>query len=118
MIYSFACPAPCHRKIEVDACHPRDAIEKAIFAGALSCRNGDFRCICVEARLNMPAIPWEQLRSIVGLGIREGKMAFQAEDHNSVDVLYQNDPQNGRRHDHYEVEKTASNVWTKLASCP
>ena len=74
MIYSFACPAPCSRKLEVDACDHCEAIEKVITAGAISCRNVDFRCTCDQASLNMPPIPVDQLRSIVGLSIREGKM--------------------------------------------
>jgi hypothetical protein len=71
MIYSFACPAPCDREIKVEAHDNRDAIEKIITAGAISCRNSDSHCSCSHARVELSPIPEEQLRHIVSLCMRE-----------------------------------------------
>ncbi len=71
MNYSFACPAPCHREIQVDANDHLDAVEKIILAGAISCRNIDNQCCCQHARLDMPPIPEEKLRHIVSLCVQE-----------------------------------------------
>ncbi|MHB8908626.1 MAG: hypothetical protein ACYDAA_07085 [Syntrophales bacterium] len=71
MIYSFACPAPCDRKIKVEAHDNLDAIEKIITAGAISCRNSDTQCSCSRAQIELSPIPEEQLRNIVSLCMRE-----------------------------------------------
>lgn len=71
MNYSFACPAPCHREIQVDANDHLDAVEKIILAGAMSCRNIHNRSSCKHARLDMPPIPEEKLRHIVSLCVQE-----------------------------------------------
>ncbi len=71
MTYSFACPAPCNREITVDAHDTLDAVEKIIMAGAISCRNGDNRCVCSHARIDMSPMPEEELRGIVSLCMRE-----------------------------------------------
>jgi hypothetical protein len=65
MVYTFACPVPCHRVIEVHANSDDDAIDKIIVAGAVSCRNMANRKHCEEGRRHMPSLSMEQLRDIV-----------------------------------------------------
>jgi hypothetical protein len=71
MTYSFVCPLPCNREIRVAANNNLDAIDKIIMAGAISCRNSKNKCICEKAHFDMPPIPEEQLKNIVGLCMRE-----------------------------------------------
>jgi hypothetical protein len=65
MVYTFACPVPCHRIIKVYANTDDDAINNIIVAGALSCRNMANRKYCEKSRRDMPSLPAEQLREIV-----------------------------------------------------
>jgi hypothetical protein len=71
MNYSFACPVPCNRKIEVVACDYRDAVDKIIAAGAMRCRNSDNQCRCEQAHFALSPMPSEQLRHTVSLCMRE-----------------------------------------------
>ena len=71
MIYSFLCPFPCNRKIEVDAKDHPDAIDKMLRAGAMRCRNGENRRICERATLALNPMPEEQLKCLVGLCLQE-----------------------------------------------
>ena len=65
MVYTFACPVPCHRVIKIFANTDDDAINKIIVAGALSCRNMGNKTYCEKGRHHMPSLPGDQLREIV-----------------------------------------------------
>ncbi|MDP1989871.1 MAG: hypothetical protein Q8K00_02515 [Syntrophales bacterium] len=65
MVYTFACPVPCHQVIKVYANTDDDAINNIIIAGALSCRNMANRKYCEKSRRDMPSLPEERLREIV-----------------------------------------------------
>lgn len=69
--YSFICPPPCNRKIMVEAKNNMDSIDKIIMAGAIGCRNSENLCSCEKAHVDMPPIPVEQIKEIVGLYMRE-----------------------------------------------
>jgi transcription elongation factor Elf1 len=71
IIYSFICPPPCNREIMVEAKNNLEAIDKILMEGAISCRNSGNRSTCEKAHFNMPPIPIEQLKDIVGLYMRE-----------------------------------------------
>ncbi len=71
MTYSFACPLPCDHEIKVHAKNNDDAVNAIIGAGAMRCRNSEKECHCDKARLCMPPMPREQLRSIVRLCMKE-----------------------------------------------
>ena len=71
MTYSFACPFPCSHEIKVHAENSDAAVNAIIKAGAIRCRNIEKQCRCKEARLKMPPITDEQLRSIVRLCMEE-----------------------------------------------
>jgi hypothetical protein len=71
MIYSFICPPPCNREIIVEAKNNMDAVDKIIMSGAISCRNSKYKLYCEKYHFNMPPIPMEQLKNIVGLYMRE-----------------------------------------------
>jgi hypothetical protein len=65
MVYTFACPVPCHRVIKVYANTDNDAINYIIVAGALSCRNIANLKYCEKSSRDMPSLPEERLREIV-----------------------------------------------------
>jgi hypothetical protein len=69
--YSFTCPVPCDYEIKVNAKNNDDAVNAIIWAGAMRCRNSEKDCHCDKARLSMPPMPREQLRSIVRLCMKE-----------------------------------------------
>jgi hypothetical protein len=69
--YSFACPVPCDYKIKVHAKNHDDAVNAIIRGGAIRCRNSEKDCHCDKARLSMPPMPREQLKSIVQLCMKE-----------------------------------------------
>jgi hypothetical protein len=69
MVYTFACPVPCNRVIEVYANTDDDAINKMIVAGAMSCRNMANQKYCEMDRYDMPSLPEAQLREIVRLSM-------------------------------------------------
>lgn len=69
MVYTFACPVPCHQVIKVYANTDDDAINNIIVAGALSCRNMANRKYCEKSRRDMPSLPEERLREIVRLSM-------------------------------------------------
>ncbi len=68
MVYTFACPVPCHRVIKVYADTDDDAVNKIIVAGAMSCRMANQK-YCEKGRHKMPSLPEEQLREIVRLSM-------------------------------------------------
>jgi len=70
--YSFACPAPCKREVKVSASNDLDAVEKIITAGAMSCRTIGDRRSCDQAPFDMPPMPEDELRHLVGMCLREG----------------------------------------------
>jgi hypothetical protein len=69
MVYTFACPVPCHRVIKVYANADDDAINELIVAGAMSCRNTANQKYCEKCQYDMPSLPEEQLREIVRLSM-------------------------------------------------
>jgi len=69
--YLFRCPPPCDREVMVEAKNKRDAIDKMIMAGAMSCRNSEDQRICEKAHVDMPSMPVERLKNIVALYMRE-----------------------------------------------
>ena len=75
MTYSFACPYPCNRVIEVKARNFPDAIEKIVTAGAIGCRSSQNQFICENIHFEMSPIPEGHLKKIVGLCMQEECMA-------------------------------------------
>jgi Cdc6-like AAA superfamily ATPase len=71
MTYSFACPLPCDYEITVHANNNDDAVHTIIMAGAMRCRNIEKNCRCEKARVHLPPVTAEQLRSIVRLCMKE-----------------------------------------------
>ena len=70
MFYTFTCPVPCNRVIEVYADTDDDAINEMIMAGAMSCRNMANQQYCEMDRYDMPSLPEPQLREIVRLSMK------------------------------------------------
>ena len=68
MVYTFACPVPCRRVIKVYAHTEKDAIDKIIVAGAMSCRMANKRA-CERGHHRMPSLPEDRLREIVRLSM-------------------------------------------------
>lgn len=69
MVYTFACPVPCHRVIKVYANTDDDAVNQIIHAGAMSCRNTANHEYCEQGSYDMPSLPEEQLKEIVRLSM-------------------------------------------------
>ncbi len=67
MIYTFACPHPCTRMIQVDAHNDEDAIWKLINAGAMTCRNKESNDPCNRALPCITPLSYPQLREAVRL---------------------------------------------------
>ncbi len=75
MVYTFACPIPCHRVIKVDADTEDEAITKILAAGAVSCRNRANLQGCVEKHRHMPVLHETQLREIVRVSMEPESFA-------------------------------------------
>jgi hypothetical protein len=86
MTYEFARPVPCDYKIKVFAKNNNDAVDAIIMAGAMRRRNMEKECHCEKARLGMPPIPQEQLRSIVQLCMEEERDASSR--HSGGRIIY------------------------------
>lgn len=69
MFYTFTCPVPCNRVIEVYADTDDDAINEMIMAGAMSCRNTANQKPCKMVRYDMPSLAEPQLREIIRISM-------------------------------------------------
>ena len=72
MTYAFSCPAPCRRTIVVRACNDDEAVDKLIYAGAMSCRNRGNHDHCDSVHLVMQPLMDKQLREVVRLQMQAG----------------------------------------------
>jgi len=93
MIFSFTCPFPCHRQILVEAENYDDGTNKLIKAGALSCRNANFRCHCAKTKLHALPLPAEELKRIV-------KMSMQEEESKDSNLNLRRETNNGEKAKH------------------
>lgn len=74
MIYSFACPHPCSRVIQVEARNDEDAVRKLIDAGAMTCRNEKCGDPCNRALPFITPLSHSELREAVRLSMLRGNI--------------------------------------------
>ena len=73
MLYTFSCPAPCKKIVQIEAFDDEEAIDKIIIEGAMLCRNMKSNVRCSESPTLMSPLSDMHLREVIRLSMQADK---------------------------------------------